>query len=154
MLFRSIALALLAFTASSAFAASEKEPFQLHASSTDEFRQQASQLRNEMATGRYSSLPSNDKKRVEKQLENLDGLYVKRATGASVSDLDAVALVNATSEINSVLTGDDDSRIVCERVKKLGSNRATKECMTVADRRAEKQEADRKMRDRQIFSGR
>lgn len=136
------------------FAATAKEPFQLSASSTAEFRQQAEKLRGDMATGRYATLEGKDKQRVEKQLERLDTLYVKRSTGASMSDADAVALVNATSEINSVLTGNEDGRLVCEQVKMVGSNRSSKVCTTVADRRAQQKEADRKMRDRHIFSGR
>lgn len=156
MLVRNIVFALAACASGAAFAApaATKEPFPLTASSTAEFRQQAEQLRTEMATGRYAKLPSKDKQRIEKQLEHLDQLYVKRGTGASVNDADAVALVNASSEINTALSGDDDNRLVCEQVKVVGSNRSTKVCSTVADRRDQQREADRKMRDRHIFSGR
>lgn len=155
MFFRTSLFALITLASGSAFAASAaKEPFPLTAESTAEFRQQAEKLRNEMASGRYASLDSKDKKRVDKQLDRLDELYVKRGTGASVSNADTVALVNASSEINSVLSGDEDSRLVCEQVKKVGSNRTQKVCMTVAERRDAQREADNAMRTSKILGGR
>lgn len=151
MLFRTTVLFAFAVAASSAFAApSAKEPFPLDASSTAEFRTQAETLRKEMQNGRYVSLPSKEKKRVEKQLDKLDDLYVKRGAGAKIEDRDAVELVNASSEINNILLGKDEDRLICEQVKTIGSNRTQKVCMTAAQRAERHAESQRDLREKNL----
>ena len=151
MLLKTLILAALTCAAGNAFAAtSAKEPFPLDATSTAEFRTQADTLRKEMQSGRYASLSSKDKTRVDKQLEKLDALYVKRTGGAKVEDADAVDLVNASSEINSILAGKDDERLICEQVKTIGSNRTQKVCMTAAQRSDLHKDSQRDMRDRKL----
>ncbi len=151
MFYRSIlAIALaLAGTAGAHAASDSKEPFPLNAESTVQFREQAATLRSDMDKGKYAQLSKGDKKAIDKRLGELDALYVKRSTGAKINDSDAVALVNASSEINSLLSGDSGQKLICERVKTVGSNRSTKVCMTAADRETRHLEDETEMRRQQ-----
>ena len=149
MFYRSIlaiSLALAGITGAHA-ASDTKEPFPLNAESTAQFRQQAAALRTEMDKGKYSELSKGDKTTIDKRLDELDVLYVKRSTGAKINDADAVALVNASSEINSVLAGKSEDKLICEQVKILGSNRRTKECLTASERERRRREDTHQMRD-------
>ena len=129
--------------------ASAPAAFALDATSAEDFRQQAQALRTEMAAGgKYAKLSPSDQARVGKQLDRLQGIYDKRADGGSMSNLDQVALVNASEEINAVLSGDEDQKMVCEQVRKLGSNRTEKICLTVAQRNAAREAAKADMRER------
>ena len=150
MFYRSIlAVSLIFACISTAHAASsDKEPFPLNAESTAQFRQQAATLRTEMDKGKYSGLSAGDKKAIDKRLDELDALYVKRSTGAKINDTDAVALVNASSEVNALLAGNKDEKLVCTQEKILGSNRRTKVCMTAADRESRRRSDVQDIRDR------
>lgn len=152
MFYRSfLAISLAIAGISSAHATSDsKELFPLNAESTAQFRQQAATLRTEMDNGKYERLSSGDKKTIDKRLDQLDDLYVKRSTGAKIDDADAVALVNASSEINSLLAGKSEDKLICEQVKMVGSNRSTKVCMTAADRDSRRREDQKEMRDRHL----
>ena len=155
MFYRSIlAISLIMAGISSAHAAADsKDPFPMDAYSTDEFREQATILRGEMAKGKYEQLSNGDKKSIDKRLDQLDTFYVKRSTGANLTGDESAALVNASSEINALLKGEASDKLVCEQVKILGSNRRTKVCMSVADR-DERRRADIIRLQDQNLSGR
>lgn len=125
------------------------EAFPLSATSSDEFRKQAQDLRGQMgAGGKYASLSQADQSRVGKQLDRLQEIYDKRAAGGTVNNNDQVSLVNASEEINAVLSGNVDDKLVCEQVRKLGSNRTQKVCLTVAQRKAQQDESRKLMQER------
>lgn len=139
------------FVACSSFAthAANAAEFTLDATSADDFRQQAQALRAEMAAGgKYAHLSAADQARIGKQLDRLQAVYDKRADGGSTSNKDQVTLVNATEEINAALSGDEDQKLVCEQVRKLGSNRTEKVCLTIAQRNAAREAAKADMRER------
>lgn len=130
-----LAISLALAGSSAAYAATDaKEPFPLSAESTEEFREQATALRGEMDKGEYDKLSNVDKRTINERLDQLDALYVKRGAGAKLDNNEAVTLINASSEINAVLRGNNSEKLVCERVKLVGSNRSNKVCMSVADR--------------------
>ncbi len=144
MLFPRIALIAAFFSGSVAFA----EPFPLSAASADEFRQQAQTLRTSMQPGgQHANVTPANQERIGKQLDVLQKLYDDRAEGKKFRKADEVKLVNASEEINAILSGREDDRLVCEQVRTLGSNRTTKVCMTVAERRARQEEAKKDMRN-------
>ncbi len=139
----------LLLSCSLAHAAAASEVFTLTATSADDFRKQSQELRSEMAPGgKYATLSAADQARVGKQLDRLQAIYDKRAAGGSTSNKDQVVLVNATEEINAVLSGDEDDKLICEQVRKLGSNRTEKVCLTVAQRNAAREAAKADMRER------
>lgn len=147
MFYRSILVFSLAFAGISSAHAAEKEAFPLDAESTAQFRQQAETLRTEMDKGKYADLSTGDKKAINKRLDQLDALYVKRSAGNKINDNDAVSLVNASSEINSLLAGNKGEKLVCTQEKILGSNRRTKVCMTAAQREERRSSDERELRD-------
>ncbi|WP_440222233.1 hypothetical protein ACQQ2N_14190 [Dokdonella sp. MW10] len=112
------------------------DPFPLSARSAEEFRGQAEALRTAMRDGRYASLPEHEKGIVIAQLERLEALYARHEAGRRVDTPPAtIAAINASEIINVVLGKDGEDRIVCEQVKKAGSNRIEKYCATVRQRR-------------------
>ncbi|MFZ2235399.1 MAG: hypothetical protein WAV67_03365 [Dokdonella sp.] len=115
----------------------------MSAESTEEFREQAATLRSDMDEGKYSDLSTAGKNEIEKLLVELDGLYVRRGASGKRAETVETAAINANSEINSLLTGNGEDKLVCEQVKTVGSNRSTKICMTVADRREERSKAEK-----------
>lgn len=126
------------------------EAFPLDAKSTEQFREQAATLRREMDRGKYSGLSNSDKKTIDQRLDELDALYVRHDTGAKGAKRDWAPAVNAGSEINSLLTRNLEDRLFCEQVKRVGSNRSTKVCMTMADRREETRRAQKFIQDRDL----
>lgn len=131
--------------------AASSDVFKLTASSADEFRKQADQLRSELgAGGKYANLSAEDQARIGKQLDVLQGLYDDRVQGKGFDRSDEVKLVNATEEINGLLVGDADDRLICEQVRKLGSNRTQKVCMTARERREAREASKQNLNDRQM----
>ncbi len=129
--------------------AATAEVFKLDATSSADFRTRADELRREMAPGgKYGQLSAADQARVGKQLDRLQEVYDKREAGKRINNSDQVVLVNASEEINAVLSGDEDQKLVCEQVRKLGSNRTEKVCLTVAQRKAAREAAKADMRER------
>jgi hypothetical protein len=64
----------------------------------------------------------------------------------SIKELDDDAQVrafNLLQQINATVTQAEDSQIVCEYTKKTGSHRKVKECMTVAERRRDREESQK-----------
>ena len=59
-----------------------------------------------------------------------------------------VTVFNDQEVVNTVLTSaKDDSRMVCQRVRAVGSNMVTSQCMTVAQRREMRRNSERNMND-------
>jgi hypothetical protein len=116
----------------------ETDPFPSTARSADEFRSMADALRAQFASGgRYAALSAGDRAEVESDLAALQAMYDAHAQGRQVDRNQPmkISAINAYSRINAKLGGDDDSRVICEQVKKVGSNRFGKYCATVRERR-------------------
>lgn len=127
----------IAFFASLAPAfASAADPLASTAADAAEFRIQADGIRASMKEGgQYAEVPVEKQKRVGEQLEHLQAIYDKRGNKPATQRQE-VEIINVTSEINALLTGNDDARVICEQVKKTGSNRHERICQTVAQRNA------------------
>jgi hypothetical protein len=125
------------------------DPFTFSPTSPEEFQKQAQDLREQMKPGgQYAHLSVADQARVGKQLDSLQKLYNGRVAGKSFKSSDEVKLVNATEQINGILSGDESKRLVCEQVRRIGSNRSEKVCTTVAERNANRDEGRRVLHDR------
>lgn len=66
-----------------------------------------------------------------------------RQSTSELSPADQVALVNALSSIAAIVEKAEDERMVCRREKMTGSNRPETICKTVAQRRQDREEADK-----------
>ena len=116
----------------------EVDPFPANARSADEFRERADALRLQFGDGgRHASLSAQDRAAIEADLATLQQLYDKHAQGRKVdANLPMkISAINAYSRINATLGGSADDRMICEQVKKVGSNRFDKYCATVRERR-------------------
>ena len=137
-----ISLLLAGFLAAppsaSAAAPIEIDPFPATARSADEFRERADALRTQLqAGGSHAALSAQDRSAIDEDLANLQQMYDKHAQGRRVDDdlKMKISATNAYSRINATLGGTSDDRVICEQVKKVGSNRFAKYCATVRERR-------------------
>lgn len=122
----------------SAASGGEVDPFPTTARSAEEFRAMAADLRAQLEPGgRHAGLSAADRAAIETDLAELQGMYDAHAQGRQVDrNLPMkISAINAYSRINAKLGGDDDDRVICEQVKKVGSNRFGKYCATVRERR-------------------
>jgi hypothetical protein len=107
---------------------------------------QQSQIRAEAQadTGRYKDMPENTRRLL---ISRQDKVLRELAGKQSLDELGPVkktALLNDLEWIHSVVSGSEDDRMVCEYQKTIGSNRKTRVCKTVAQKRKEQEDA-RKM---------
>ncbi len=122
----------------------------MDATTMAEFDQQSAELR---AQTEYADLSKDDRKEVDSALERLHKLFAKRAAGKTLNSNDQVALTNAQSQINAIISGNPGDRIVCEQVKKLGSNRSERVCQTVTAREAARADSQQTLRSQQHARG-
>ena len=110
-----------------------------------EFRQEALAKQ-----GRFKDVDEKQRQElVAKQTRFIDLTEGKQAF-ADLSPADQVETVNTLEWIKAAITRAEDERLVCERTKVVGSNRSTRVCRTVAERRAERAEAEKAMEERKM----
>jgi len=64
----------------------------------------------------------------------------------SLDDLNAhdkLRAFNMLEQIKAAITGAEDDRLVCERTRRVGTNRVERICATVAERRAMREQAEK-----------
>ncbi|WP_433852234.1 hypothetical protein [Stenotrophomonas nitritireducens] len=110
------------------------------------FQPQQLKVRSDLQGGEvYSEISASDRERVIAALDRMS-----RAVGdGNVETLPPerrVEVFNDQELVNSVLTkARADSRLICKREKSVGSNMATTQCFTVAERERMKRDSDRFM---------
>lgn len=127
-----VALAL-AIPASAFGFASDNKPLDTR----NAFIEQRTKIDANLADGKtYSEISRKDRLTVEEALDRIEENL------ESGNDLDALgetkkALVLQDEElVNGILSkASEDSRLICTREKKIGSNRSTSQCATAAQRR-------------------
>ena len=83
----------------------------------------------------YAEISPDNRRRVVASLNRISSLLGGRAP-ADLPEAARVEVFNEQEMVNTLLTGARaDSRVVCVREKKTGSNRPTNNCKTVAERR-------------------
>lgn len=84
----------------------------------------------------YSEISANDRERVTASLGRISSLLGDAHSVDQLPETTRVEVFNEQELVNTLLTqAREDSRLVCTREKKVGSHRATNNCMTVAERR-------------------
>jgi len=115
------------------------------------FAEQRAQIEADLADGKtYAEIDAGDRSEVRASLERigqqLDGV-------ASIDDLteeQKTRVFNDQEVINTILTqAAADSRLICERVTRTGSNRRTTTCLTVAERERRRTQSQDDLRDYQ-----
>lgn len=110
--------------------------------------EQIDRIEKEMNDGEtYVELKGDDRSRVRTSLSRLRAITERYPQGTSMPESAKVEQLNDQQIVNTVLTqAREDSRLICKREKVTGSNRATTQCMTVAQR-ARAKEAGRNTLD-------
>lgn len=99
-------------------------------------RAQVAQIRRELDDGKtYVEIGSDQRGTVLAALQRIDSAYAASAD-TQLSDASRVTLTADQSLVNEILTkARDDSRLICRRDAKVGSNMLSSQCMTAAERR-------------------
>ncbi|TQM17483.1 hypothetical protein FB548_0868 [Pseudoxanthomonas sp. 3HH-4] len=112
------------------------------------FETQQQQILNDLAGGKkYGEISPQDSAKVKEALSRMSS-QLARANG-SVEGLSAeqkIAVLNDQELINAILThAGEESRLICKREAPVGTRRAITHCITVAERRRHRDEAQNEM---------
>lgn len=116
----------------------------------DEIRSQQIEYRKQaMANeGRFKDIgPRERNELVDKQTQFLKLTEGKSALGDLAAD-DQVRAINTLEWIKAAIVKAENERVVCERVKVVGSNRPQRVCRTVVEMHAERDAATKIMEER------
>lgn len=88
----------------------------------------------------YAEITPDNRRRVLASLDRISGLLGDRSA-SELTQAVRLEVFNEQELVNTLLTGArEDSRLVCVREKKTGSNRPTNNCKTVAERRRDREQ--------------
>jgi hypothetical protein len=120
------------------------------AGSLPEIHAQQTQLRQEALAGqgRFKDLSVAERQALAVQQDRFLALTKGRQSLDELAMDDRMAAINALEAINAGITRAEDERLVCERIKQVGSNRPTRVCRTVAELRQAQQAAEKLMEER------
>jgi len=143
--------ALLIVVSATASAASQMKPTAgpLDVSRpADVVASQISAIRADLAKGEdYSEISADNRAKVSNAMTRIERTIETRGSTELSAD-EQVTVFNDQEVVNTVLTSaKDDSRMVCQRVRAVGSNMVTSQCMTVAQRREMRRNSERNMND-------
>ena len=104
--------------------------------------QQRAAIEREIAAGdTYVEITRDQLTRVRALLDRMEGLLESRTPG-QLTPTQQAELFNMQEEVNQVLlAAEDDSREVCKRERPTGSRLAVTTCLTVAERRRQREMA-------------
>lgn len=122
--------------------AARKDDGAIQATTAAAFAEQAADVRKEMKPGgRYTEITVEERARVEKNLDVITRLFEEKPELASMSDRQKIELLNAQEDANTILTKNDDDRLICKMERPTGSNFKQKQCMTAKQAREARERA-------------
>jgi hypothetical protein len=89
----------------------------------------------------YSHLSEAEKQAILRKQDAIYAFIDGRTTFDGLSDDDKRRLANAVEEVRAMVAKAEDSRMICERVRVIGSNRPENKCMTAGERRRIREKA-------------
>lgn len=95
--------------------------------------------------GAYKDMSEADRSKLFAEQSKVEQLTQGKTSTSDLDERSRVELFNSLETIKAIVTNAEDERMVCERVKRTGSNRPERVCKTVAQRRAESEDASRDM---------
>ncbi|MCH6482776.1 hypothetical protein MMG85_04255 [Pseudoxanthomonas sp. LH2527] len=101
-------------------------------------------------TGPFKDLSEPERQALIQKQNQLITLIDGKSTLGDLARDDQTTAINTLEWIKSAITRAEDERLVCERVKLVGSNRPTRICKTVAERRKEREEAEKSLEERKM----
>ena len=112
------------------------------------FSSQKEALIDALHSKTYYEISDENKIRVVEALKRMEDKLAGIGAISDLSETDKLAVFNDQELINNLLTeAAEDSRLVCKREKKLGSNMPVNTCMTVAQRREAQRKAQEQLRN-------
>lgn len=137
-------LLILSLSASAAQAAKDHEDVEF---SPSRFAEQRGDIIESLDSKLYYEITDDAKAQVMQALDRMQAKLDGVQSVDQLSENDKVAVFNDQELINTLLTdAAEDSRLICQRGKTLGSNMRTNSCMTVAERRRRQEEGQNQMR--------
>lgn len=108
---------------------------------------QQQEIREDALAGKgvYGDLSERDRRRLMAEQDKVLALLEGKERSTELSQIDQTILFNSLESISAIVNRAEDERMVCERVRATGSNRAERVCMTVAQRREAAQRSQRSM---------
>ncbi|GAB3342367.1 hypothetical protein GCM10027359_22390 [Marilutibacter aestuarii] len=105
------------------------------------FDAQRAAITRDLADGEtYAELSASARAEVVAALDAMQGLLAESGTIEAMPPAQRVELFNAQEKVNTLLTqAAEDSRRVCKRERRVGSNFVVSTCQTVAERRRQQE---------------
>lgn len=113
------------------------------------FGEQRAQIEADLADGRtYSELSSGDRSAVRESLDRISQYLGGVDSVDQLTEDNKARVFNDQEVINNILTqAAADSRVICTREAKTGSNRKITTCLTVAERNRRREQDQENLRD-------
>ncbi|WP_152982723.1 hypothetical protein [Stenotrophomonas humi] len=126
------------------------KPAELPFKAGESFQAQQQKVRADLLGGEvYSEISAEDRQRVVAALDRMSGL-IGEGSAESLSPEHKTQVVNDQELVNTVLTkAREDSRLICRREKSLGSQMASSQCFTVAQRDRMRQDSRSRLQSMQ-----
>jgi len=136
----------LAFLAVVAFSAPAFAEDTITISGTpDQIRTQQAQLRQaiERKSGNYSQFSEEERQAIFARQDDVLAVLGDKTSIDELGTDGKMRLANAMEAVDAAVNRAEDNRLICERIKPIGSNRPEKKCMTVGQRRKLREDAQR-----------
>jgi hypothetical protein len=91
--------------------------------------------------GRYRDMEPATRDRLFQVQDQVFASLEGKSSSKELNAQDQVTLFNALEEISAIVNAAEENRMVCERVRRVGSHRYENVCKTVAQRRLERDTA-------------
>ncbi len=140
-MFKELAVALAIVVTPSAFAQGQQGAPALDVSAS--FAEQHERIRGEFADGEtYSEISRERQAEVQRALGRIESTLGEAGGVSELTAQERADLMDDQELVNSTLAlAREDSRLVCRREKKIGSNRAITQCTTVAQLRRTREQS-------------
>ena len=126
-------LAVAALASATAFAADTKKEKPFVADTKAAFTERAIGVREQMARGgRFEFVSDAERAKVDARLDEMSAIF-EHGDVETLPKPQIAALLVAQEDINAILTKRDGRRVICERVKIVGSHMKTMQCITYAE---------------------
>ena len=115
-------------------------------------QQHAIRSEAEGGLGKHASLSKSQKSELFQAQDKLFNVLQGKTSASDLSPTQQTEAFNSLNKISAILNGDDD-RLVCERVKSVGSNRVERVCRTASERERERINAQNTLDSRRNVCG-
>jgi len=112
------------------------------------FQEQRQQILADLATGeKYSEISQQEQRDVRSALDRIAQQIDAVGSVGALNDDQRLRVFNDQEVVNTILTrAGEDSRIVCKREKSVSTRLSSTQCLTVAQRRKLREDAQEQMR--------